>query len=189
MTDPAVLICDEPTSSLDVSVQAQIVNLLLDAKRSRDLSLLFVSHDLDLIGRVADKLVVMYRGRVMESGPAELVRSRPRHPYTKSLHDAVPADHPAWRKLTTPASQPAASGHPAARSAAAASPGMPAVPAALTVLAESTRPDGPAGRGGPDCCVFASRCPAARARCYAERPPTVTETDGRSHACFFPLAG
>jgi oligopeptide/dipeptide ABC transporter ATP-binding protein len=171
MTDPAVLICDEPTSSLDVSVQAQIVNLLLDAKRSRDLSLLFVSHDLDLIGRVADTLVVMYRGRVMESGPAELVRGRPRHPYTKSLHDAVPADHPARRKLITPASLPAASGYPAAGSI------------------KPTGPDGPAGQGGPGCCVFASRCPAVRARCYAERPPTVTEADGRSHACFFPLAG
>ena len=189
MTDPAVLICDEPTSSLDVSVQAQIVNLLLDAKRSRDLSLLFVSHDLDLIGRVADTLVVMYRGRVMESGPAELVRGRPRHPYTKSLHDAVPADHPARRKLITPASLRAPSGHPAAGSIAAAGPVMPTVPAESAVPAESTGPDGPAGQGGPDCCVFASRCPAAQARCYAERPPTVTEADGRSHACFFPLAG
>ncbi len=81
--DPAVLICDEPTSSLDVSVQAQIVNLLLEAKRSRDLSMLFVSHDLDLIGRVADSLAVMYRGRVVETGPAELVRqpaAPPVHP-------------------------------------------------------------------------------------------------------------
>jgi ABC-type dipeptide/oligopeptide/nickel transport system ATPase component len=189
ITDPAVLICDEPTSSLDVSVQAQIVNLLLDAKRSRDLSLLFVSHDLDLIGRVADTLVVMYRGRVMESGPAELVRGRPRHQYTKSLHDAVPADHPARRKLITPASLQASSGHPAAGSIAAAGPAMPTVPAESAVPAGSTGPDGPAGQGGPDCCVFASRCPAAQARCYAERPPTVTEADGRSHACFFPLAG
>src|SRR5262249_47109592 len=162
--DPALLVCDEPTSSLDVSVQAQIVNLLLDAKRARDLSLLFVSHDLDLIGRVADTLVVMYRGRVMESGPAELVRGRPRHPYTKSLHDAVPADHPARRKLTTPASLRAESGHPAASSIAAAGPVMPSVLAESTVLAgstgpaesvlaESTGPDGPAGQGGPDCCV------------------------------------
>jgi ABC-type glutathione transport system ATPase component len=191
MTDPAVLICDEPTSSLDVSVQAQIVNLLLDAKRSRNLSLLFVSHDLDLIGRVADTLVVMYRGRVMESGPAGLVRARPRHPYTKSLHDAVPADHPARRKLTT-------SGHPGAGSAGAAGPARPAVPAVLTGPAESpmaaelpvlTEPTGLPLHGGPDCCVFAGRCPAARTRCYAERPPTVTEADGRSHACFFPLAG
>ena len=180
MTDPAVLICDEPTSSLDVSVQAQIVNLLLEAKRSRDLSLLFVSHDLDLIGRVADTLVVMYRGRVMESGPAELVRSRPRHPYTKSLHDAVPADHPARRRLSTPASLQPVSGYPAAGSTVPTGPAEPTWPSA---------PTGQAGLGGPDSCVFASRCRGAQARCHAERPPTVTEADGRSHACFFPLAG
>jgi len=162
MTDPAVLLCDEPTSSLDVSVQAQIVNLLLKAKRDRDLSLLFVSHDLDLIGRVADTLVVMYRGRVVESGPAEQVRSRPRHHYTKALHDAVPADHPARRRL-------AAARYPSAGPAA---------------------PDGPASAGRPraDSCAFADRCPAATARCHAERPPLVTEADGRSYACFFPLA-
>ncbi len=157
--DPAVLICDEPTSSLDVSVQAQIVNLLLEAKRSRDLSMLFVSHDLDLIGRVADSLAVMYRGRVVETGPAELVRSRPRHPYTRSLHDAVPADHPARRRLV-----------------AAGGPGS-----------DGTGPAGrPAGA---DSCVFAGRCPRAQARCHAERPPLVMEADGRSHACFFPLSG
>jgi peptide/nickel transport system ATP-binding protein len=157
--DPAVLICDEPTSSLDVSVQAQIVNLLLEAKRSRDLSMLFVSHDLDLIGRVADSLAVMYRGRVVETGPAELVRSRPRHPYTRSLHDAVPADHPARRRLV-------AAGGPGSAGAAPAS-----------------QPT------GADSCVFASRCPRAQDRCHAERPPLVIEADGRSHACFFPLTG
>ncbi len=158
--DPAVLICDEPTSSLDVSVQAQIINLLLETKRSRNLSMLFVSHDLDLIGRVADSLAVMYRGRVVETGPAELVRSRPRHPYTKSLHDAVPADHPARRRLAAAGS--------AAGNGDAGDAGRPA---------------------GTDSCVFAGRCPRARARCHAERPPMVLEADGRSHACFFPLAG
>jgi oligopeptide/dipeptide ABC transporter ATP-binding protein len=175
MTDPAVLICDEPTSSLDVSVQAQIVNLLLDAKRSRDLSLLFVSHDLDLIGRVVDTLAVMYRGRVVESGPAELVRSRPRHPYTKSLHDAVPADHPARRRL-------AIGGRPAT------SPGGPGAAGSAEVVGV-TGVTGVIRVTGMSCCVFARRCPAAQARCHAERPPTVTEADGRSHACFFPLAG
>ena len=174
MTGPAVLLCDEPTSSLDVSVQAQIVNLLLEAKRSRDLSLLFVSHDLDLIGRVADNLAVMYRGRVVESGPAELIRSNPRHHYTKSLHDAVPADHPARRRL---AAAPGAAALAAAR-------GTPA--AGGSTVSDAVAPAGPAQA---DCCVFAGRCPAARARCHAERPPTVTEADGRSHACFFPLAG
>ena len=173
MTDPAVLLCDEPTSSLDVSVQAQIVNLLLEAKRGRDLSLLFVSHDLDLIGRVADTLAVMYRGRVVESGPAELVRSRPRHPYTKSLHDAVPADHPARRRL---ASGP----RPNAAASSSVRAGYSSAGAAGPVN------DGLAKAAS---CAFADRCPAAQDRCHAERPPTVTEADGRSYACFFPLAG
>ncbi len=165
--DPAVLICDEPTSSLDVSMQAQIVNLLLEAKRSRDLSMLFVSHDLDLIGRIADTLAVMYRGRVVETGPAELVRSRPRHPYTKSLHDAIPTDHPALRRL-------AAGGNGGGRDGAGS--------------IERPAP-GPAGAGVAQSCVFAARCPRVQARCHAERPPLVHEADGRSHACFFPLAG
>ena len=157
--DPAVLICDEPTSSLDVSMQAQIVNLLLEAKRSRDLSMLFVSHDLDLIGRIADTLVVLYRGRVMETGPAALVRARPRHPYTKALHDAIPADSPASRRLL------------------AAGPAGPVAPSG---------PAGPPARPASSC-VFTDRCPRAQARCRTERPPLVTEPDGRSHACFFPL--
>ena len=101
ITSPSVLICDEPTSSLDVSVQSQIVNLLLDAGRARDLSTLFVTHDLDLIGRVVDTVAVMYGGRVVETGPAELIRQSPRHPYTRALHDAVPASHPRDRRLAT----------------------------------------------------------------------------------------
>jgi peptide/nickel transport system ATP-binding protein len=166
ITDPELLICDEPTSSLDVSVQAQIVNLLLDAKRSRDLSVLFVSHDLDLIGRVADSLVVMYRGRVVESGPAELVRSRPRHHYTKALHEAVPADHPARRQRWSQG------------------PPLPADPRS-SMAAEQAAPS--AGSVAGACCVFADRCPAVQARCRSERPPVATGEDGRSYACFFPL--
>src|SRR5262245_8925172 len=165
--DPAVLICDEPTSSLDVSVQAQIVNLLLEAKRSRDLSMLFVSHDLDLIGRVADSLAVMYRGRVVETGPAELVRGRPRHPYTRSLHDAVPADHPAGRRLAAPGRAGAADA--GAAQTAGGPPGT----------AGADGQPGAATATAADSCVFAARCPRAQARCHAERPPLVVEAGGR----------
>ena len=97
--EPEVLLCDEPTASLDVSVQAQIVNLLMELKRSRQLSTVFVSHDLDLVHRVADDTVVMYAGRVVEAGSAEAIRRRPRHPYTQALLSAVPGDHPRRRKL------------------------------------------------------------------------------------------
>src|SRR5260221_4145742 len=105
---PSVLICDEPTSSLDDSVQSQIVNLLLDAGRERDLSMLFVTHDLDLIGRVVDTVAVMYGCRMVETGPAELVRRSARDHYTKALHDAVPADHPRHRRLAATAGAPRA---------------------------------------------------------------------------------
>jgi peptide/nickel transport system ATP-binding protein len=175
--DPAVLICDEPTSSLDVSVQAQIINLLLEARRSRGLSMLFVSHDLDLIGRVADTLAVMYRGRVVETGPAGLVRGQPHHPYTKSLHDAIPASHPSRRRLAAPAR-----GMSGARADVL---GMEA-PTANGARASRSRTRGAAGT---DSCVFAGRCPRVQDRCHAERPPVVQEADGRSHACFFPLPG
>jgi peptide/nickel transport system ATP-binding protein len=166
--DPELLICDEPTSSLDVSMQAQIVNLLLEAKRGRDLSMLFVSHDLDLIGRIADTLVVLYRGRVVETGPAALVRAHPRHPYTKSLHDAIPADHPARRRLV------------------AAGPAGPSGPSPAARTGKPSKPD-PGAAQLASSCVFADRCPRVQDRCRAERPPLVTEPDGRSHACFFPL--
>jgi oligopeptide/dipeptide ABC transporter ATP-binding protein len=98
--DPEVLVCDEPTASLDVSVQAQILNLLMDLRRDRGLSIVFVSHDLDLIKRIADDVVVMYAGRVVEAGPTAELVGRPRHPYTAALLDAAPGDHPARRKLS-----------------------------------------------------------------------------------------
>ncbi len=97
--EPDVLVCDEPTASLDVSVQAQILNLLLDLKRQRGVSTIFVSHDLDLVRRIADDIAVMHQGRVVESGPTEEVSERPRHPYTEMLLSAVPGDHPRRRKL------------------------------------------------------------------------------------------
>jgi ABC-type glutathione transport system ATPase component len=179
ISSPAVLICDEPTSSLDVSVQSQIVNLLLEARRQRDLSMLFVSHDLDLIGRVVDTVAVMYNGRVVEVGPADEIRLSPRHPYTKALHDAVPADHPRNRRLTTAPSwtgEAVAVGEPVGRGRAGQHDhtGESIASAGLASSRES--------------CVFASRCPQATTRCSQERPPMVAESAARSYACFFPLA-
>lgn len=89
--DPKVLICDEPVSALDVSVQAQILNVLADMKERYGLSLLFVSHDLGVVRNVSDRLVVMYLGRGCEVGDADAIYTRPAHPYTRALLDAVPA--------------------------------------------------------------------------------------------------
>lgn len=169
ITAPSVLICDEPTSSLDVSVQSQIVNLLLDAGRARDLSMLFVTHDLDLIGRVVETVAVMYGGRIVEIGPAEQIRQSPRHHYTKALHDAVPADDPRNRRL-----------------ASGAAVQEPALPNAANGQAVQL-PAGQAGAALQDSCVFAGRCPRAQERCRQERPPMIEEDGGRSYACFYPI--
>ncbi|MDO8187095.1 ABC transporter ATP-binding protein [Conexibacter sp. JD483] len=88
--DPAVVIADEPTSALDVSVKAQILNLLDDLRARLDLSMVFISHDIHAVRHVADRIAVMYLGRVVEEGPAEALAASPRHPYTKALFSAVP---------------------------------------------------------------------------------------------------
>jgi peptide/nickel transport system ATP-binding protein/oligopeptide transport system ATP-binding protein len=88
-TRPRLVVCDEPVSSLDVSVAAQIVNLLLDLRDRNGLSYLFISHDLALVRRLADRIAVMYRGRIVEEGPAARVVAKPRHPYTAALLSAV----------------------------------------------------------------------------------------------------
>jgi peptide/nickel transport system ATP-binding protein len=87
---PRVVVCDEPTSSLDVSVQAAILNLLADLQAKEQVSYLFISHDLGLVRYLSDRIAVLYLGRVMEVGPAERVFSGPHHPYTEALLSAVP---------------------------------------------------------------------------------------------------
>jgi oligopeptide/dipeptide ABC transporter ATP-binding protein len=87
---PRVLIADEPTTALDVTVQKQIVELLADLRRELKLSLLFITHDFGVVAQIADRVAVMYAGRVVEEGPAHEVLRRPRHPYTEGLLRAAP---------------------------------------------------------------------------------------------------
>ncbi|HEY2076309.1 MAG TPA: ABC transporter ATP-binding protein [Streptosporangiaceae bacterium] len=88
---PRIVVCDEPTSALDVSVQAAILNLLADLQAKEQVTYLFISHDLQLVRYLSDRIAVLYLGRLMELGPAERVFSGPHHPYTEALLSAVPS--------------------------------------------------------------------------------------------------
>ena len=96
---PDVLIADEPTTALDVTVQAQILDLLLEVQRETGLAILFISHDLGVISEVADRVMVMYAGRLVEEAPAEALFSGPLHPYTRGLIDTLPGGGPRRRRL------------------------------------------------------------------------------------------
>ena len=93
--NPSVVVADEPTSALDVSVRAQIINLLCDLKDELGISFVFISHDLLTVRYISDRIAVMYLGEVVEYGPAEEVFTRPAHPYTRALLDAIPVPDPA----------------------------------------------------------------------------------------------
>ena len=92
---PKILVCDEPTSALDVSVQAQILNLLMDLKKELGLTYLFISHNLGVVEHLVDRVAVMYRGKIVESGTREDIFQNAQHPYTQALLSSVLTPEPA----------------------------------------------------------------------------------------------
>ena len=121
--DPRIVVCDEPTSALDVSVQAAILNLLSDLQTTESTSYLFISHDLGVVRYLADRIVVMYLGRLQEEGTTDQIFDGPHHPYTEALLSAVPSvdgepigPHPPRRARSRarPTRRPGACSTPAA---------------------------------------------------------------------------
>lgn len=96
---PQLLICDEPVSALDVSVQAQVINLLMSLKERYNLTYLFIAHDLAVVKHVSDRIGIMYLGRIVEIAKSDEIFSNPLHPYTRALISSVPVPNPRLRKL------------------------------------------------------------------------------------------
>ena len=96
--EPQLLIADEPVSMLDVSIRTEIINLLAELRKSRQISIIFITHDLGTVGHFADRIAVMYLGRLVEIGPAQSILDHPSHPYTRALLSVIPVPNPRLRK-------------------------------------------------------------------------------------------
>ncbi|HLV99569.1 MAG TPA: oligopeptide/dipeptide ABC transporter ATP-binding protein [Ktedonobacterales bacterium] len=157
ISEPALVVCDEPVSSLDVSVQAQVLNLLTDLQQTTHCSYLFISHNLTVVRHFARRVLVLYQGMVMEQGLTSEVCERPQHPYTQALLAAVALPDPDVQALRRTGRRES--------------------------IIRSAQVTG--GAVGESQCPFADRCPHVRERCRIERPAERTGRNGVQVACHF----
>jgi peptide/nickel transport system ATP-binding protein len=154
--EPRLLIADEPTTALDVTIQAQILDLMRELKQKTGAAIVLITHDLGVVAEMAERVVVMYAGRKVEEAPVAELFARPLHPYTRGLLDSMP-------KL----------GSNAARAAEERRQRLAEIPGTVPSLAEPI-----VG------CAFAPRCAYATARCRAEAPPLEEKAAAHYAACF-----
>jgi oligopeptide/dipeptide ABC transporter ATP-binding protein len=165
--EPRLIVLDEPVSALDVSVQAQIINLLDDLQDDFRLTYLFVAHDLSVVRHVSDRIAVMYLGKLMEVSPAEELYTKPIHPYTSALLSAIPIPDPEENRRRE-RMVPREGGMPRS--------GVP------LLGGEPPNPISP-----PPGCVFHPRCPRASEICRTVEPPLVRYPNGHLAACHHPM--
>lgn len=161
MLRPRLLVADEPVSALDVSIQAQVLNLLMDLQQDMGIAYLFISHNLQVVRHIAENVAVLYLGKIVESGPKELVFRRPAHPYTRALLASTPSLRSAGRRSAGRAAVTAEAGQQST------SPGI----AALQRVGAALKGEPPSPLHPPAGCAFHGRCPYAIERCRVEVPP------------------